>query len=240
VDVSADLGRARRRSRPVPRARRRRRRGVRAAPPGRTAMPDLSGLEPVEPSGGPPAGGSGLRCHRAIDRDGGRAARRLRLGSLPGRADRDPDHRRLERPAEGARVVRLRRRERPRPVSHPAGRSHRGRLRPARDRRRPRPLPAVRAVRAAPSRGWLARGLRSDLEPALEPAAAGGLDVGGRGRSADPARARALRRGRARADRPRAALHGGADSACLRLSGAALRQRPGRSGTCRRWDSPYG
>ena len=53
----------------------------------------------------------------------------------------------------------------------------------------------------------LARRLRCGLEPALERAAARGVDVGRCGRPADLPGSRALRRGRARRDRPRAALH---------------------------------
>ena len=53
----------------------------------------------------------------------------------------------------------------------------------------------------------LARGLGRDLQPALEPAAPARLDVRRRRRPADPARARALPRGEARPDRPRAPLH---------------------------------
>ena len=54
----------------------------------------------------------------------------------------------------------------------------------------------------------------------LEPPAAGGLDVGRRGRAADPARARAPGRDQGRAHRPRAALH-------RRAHPARLHHRPG-------------
>ena len=75
----------------------------------------------------------------------------------------------------------------------------------------------------------LERRLGRDLEPALEQAAAGELDLGRRRRAADPARPRPLRRGRPRPDRPRAPLHGREHAQCLHLSGAPLRQRPDRS-----------
>ena len=52
---------------------------------------------------------------------------------------------------------------------------------------------------------------RRDLRPALQRAAARGLDVGRRRRPADPRRARAPRRGRRRRDPPRAAHHRPAD-----------------------------
>ena len=74
------------------------------------------------------------------------------------------------------------------------------------------------------------RRLGRDLESALERAAARGLDVGGRGGAADLPRARALRRGRARHDRPRAALH--------RLADAAARTSIPRGTTRRRRDDP--
>ena len=77
------------------------------------------------------------------------------------------------------------------------------------DRDRCRLLRAVRRL-SRERRAALARGLGRGLEPALEPDAPARLDVGRRRRPADPARPRPLRRGQARADRPRAALHGAA------------------------------
>ena len=80
-----------------------------------------------------------------------------------------------KRPA--AREVRVRDRVGPWSASDSRGRSDRGRSRlgrrPPRDRRRPHPLPAVRAVRSLPrvTAAPLARRLGRDLEPALEPAA---------------------------------------------------------------------
>ena len=85
----------------------------------------------------------------------------------------------------------------PRGVHIEGGRDGR---RPPRAAARPRPLPAVRAVRAAQGRpGAWTRGLGRDVEPAHDEAAAGGLDARRRRRAADPAAARPLRRGPARA-----------------------------------------
>ena len=86
----------------------------------------------------------------------------------------------------------------------------------------------------------LARRLGGDLQPALEPAAPARLDVGRRRRPADPARARALRRGAARPDRPRAPLHRVADAARVHLPGAPLRLRASPTRTCPRWASACG
>ena len=79
--------------------------------------------------------------------------------------------------AAGVRSLRLRRRVRPRPLSDPARRARGGRprirRRPPCDRGGPLALPALRAVRRLPGgrREPLARRLRGDLEPAVEPAA---------------------------------------------------------------------
>ena len=67
------------------------------------------------------------------------------------------------------------------------------------------------------------RRLGRRLPARLARTAAGGLDLGRRGRTADPARAGALRRDRGRAHRARAALHGAADSEGVRLAGETLR-----------------
>ena len=58
-----------------------------------------------------------------------------------------------------------------------------------------------------PTASGAGRPARARSGPALEQAAPRRLDVGRRGRPADPARARALRRRRERPDRPRAPLH---------------------------------
>ena len=70
--------------------------------------------------------------------------------------------------------------------------------------------------------GWTA-GLRRGLEPPLEPPPARGLDVRRRRRAADLPRPRALGRGQAWRDRPRAPLHRAGDAARVRLSGTSLR-----------------
>ena len=102
--------------------------------------------------------------------------------------------------AEVAGHVRVRGRERQRPVPDPEERAGRGRPCPRDqgdrhvlivDRDSLQALRALRAERTGA--GW--RPVGRDLEPALERAPAGDLDVGRRRRPADPARARALGRG---------------------------------------------
>ena len=68
------------------------------------------------------------------------------------------------------------------------------------------------ALTRTPERRLACR-LGRDLEPRLEPAAARRLDLGRRGRSADPPRSRALRRRRSRPHRPCSPLHGLAHAA---------------------------
>ena len=110
------------------------------------------------------------------------------------------------------------------------------RRRPPRDRGRPLALPPLRAVRRLSARRRQALGapVGRDLRPALEPPAPARLDVGRRRRPADPAWARALRRGEARPHRPRPAIHGGAPGArtCTRraTSPRTHRSRPSRDG----------
>ena len=58
-----------------------------------------------------------------------------------------------------------------------------------------------------------------DLGSQLERDASARLDVGRRSRTADPARARPLRRGRGGRDRPRHPLHGAANGQRVRLAG---------------------
>ena len=67
--------------------------------------------------------------------------------------------------------------------------------------------------------------LRRGLEPALQPPAPGQLDERRRRRAADPARPRALRRGRLRRHPARAALHGLAHDQCAHLPGPPRRRR---------------
>ena len=141
-------------------------------------------------------------------------ARRLRLRALGRRADRHPVRDRRRRPAQGAGGASTT------PTSPTAGpiRSRRApRSRAGRgadgdrhvivvDRTRCRLYELFAAYPQAGGARWTRR-LGRDLEPALEPAAPARLDVGRRRRPADPARAGPLRRGQARRDRPRAALH---------------------------------
>ena len=108
--------------------------------------------------------------------------------------------------------------------------------RPACADRRPRPLQALRALRALPDRGRrLAGRLGRDLRPALEQAPPRRLDVRRRRRAADPAGPRALRGRGEGADRPRAPLHRPRHTPLLRLAGASLRERQDATPTCRRW-----
>ena len=87
------------------------------------------------------------------------------------------------------------------PYPIPSTGSDRGRprleRRPPRDHRRHDPLQALRAVRALPAVGRprLDGRVGRDLEPALEQAAPRHLDLGRRGRPADPAGPGPLRRG---------------------------------------------
>ena len=103
--------------------------------------------------------------------------------------------------------VRLRDRERPGPYPIPTNVKIEGGSDRARAACRPRRLQALRALRAAadPSGAWTPARARSGISTRTR--CGRGLDVGGRGRPADPPRPRALRRGRRRPDRPRAPLH---------------------------------
>ena len=177
------------------------------------------------------------RQHRS-DRSGSPG---LRIGPLRRRADRHP--------------VRGRRRSSTRrvPVSFqyasesdhgpyplPRGRPDRGRLRlerrSARDRRRPRLVHGLRAVRrlSARRRQALDGRLGRDLQPALRPPAAGRLDLGRRRRAADPARARPLRRGRRRRRSTTRCASPRLHRAPVRLPGAP-RGLDVHGRTCRRW-----
>ncbi len=127
--------------------------------------------EPLESARRRAACSQGLGGDRRRRRRRRALPRRLRLRALAGKADRHPDHRRLPaRQAKTPVTFDYADESDSRPVSDPSERPHRGRLRPARADRRPRPLPPVRAVRArAALRRWLARRLGRDLEPSLEP-----------------------------------------------------------------------
>ena len=122
------------------------------------------------------------------------------------------------------RDVRLRRRIRPRRLpdpGQPEGRRRIGRPHPAGRQGR---LPALRAVRCAAVERGVGGRQRGDLGPALECAPARRLDQRRCRRPADPARARALRRGRRRCHRACPALHGEPDAPRLHLSRPPLRQ----------------
>ena len=215
--------RARSRSRRGTRVRSRRSR-ARSPPARRPRLSRLPGLESVEPARRPAARGQRLRgdrCRRRCRRAG---SRRLRLRALAGQPDGHPDHGRSGLTGEDPGVVRLRRRERSRPVPDPRERSPRGRRRPARADRRPRSLPPVRAVRARTPRWALACRVGRDLEPPLERPATGRLDVGGRRRATHPAElARYDQVARGRIDH--ALVHRRAHATRVRISGAALRER---------------
>ena len=115
--------------------------------------------------------------------------------------------------AKVARLVRLRRRERQGPVPDPDERRDRGRPRSPTATGTRSSSTATRcklyelfALYPTAGGGW--RAGSGAIWTSARTAPPGRLDVRRRGRPADPPRARALRRGRARADRPRAALHG--------------------------------
>ena len=116
-----------------------------AAPAGRAPLHRLPEVEPVEPARRLAAGRGELGSDRQLDRSGHRPACRLRLRALGRRSDRDPDHRRRARQRQEPRLVRLRRRVRSRPVSHPSQRQDRRwpllHWRPARADRRPLVVP---------------------------------------------------------------------------------------------------
>ena len=202
----------------------------------RPALPGLPARQPLERARRRAAGGERLGRARAQHRPG---PPRCTPTSAPActRGGRSASRTRPCRAGSGACACRSTTRTSPtRPLPDPATRADRGRAqlrrRPPRDRRGPRPLPPVRAVRGLPAGGRqaLARRLGRGLEPALEPARAPRLDVGGRRRPADPARPRPLRGGAPRRDRPCAALHGPAHAARVRVPGAPLRLQLQRSG----------
>ena len=102
-----------------------------------------------------------LRPADRLDRARRAGSRRLRLRQVGRRPDRDPVRRRLARDAAPSRLVRVRRRVRPRPLPDPAARPDRGRRardgRSARDPRRQEHVPALRAVRPAPREAAVGR-----------------------------------------------------------------------------------
>ena len=118
------------------------------------------------------------------------------------------------------------------------GRQHRRsesrRGRPARARRPPGRMRALRALQRRPHRGRLPRELVGAVGSDGERDAARGLDLGRRGRPPDPAGSAALRRSGRRHDQSRAPVHRPARAARLRRAGEPL--RPVR----RRHSAPYG
>ena len=199
----------------------------------RHTVPPPAGRQPLEHAGRHPATRSGLgRLHRQHEPVDG-PSRRLRHG-VGGRAHRHPVRRRAGDAAQGPHPLhRLRRRERPGPLSRAAGCSGGGhggtlrRRRPARARAGRRHQGALRALpRLQAGRRLLERQLRSGLRPGVKRAAPRRLDLGGRGWSSHPAGPREVRRDRGggRAG-PRAALHRGRHAARLCLPCDALRQR---------------
>ena len=202
----------------------------RRAPALRPTLPGLPGNEPVEPAGRQAAGRRELGADHRVDRPRPATARRLRLGPLGRRPDRHPVHRRRRRPdAEVARRFDYADESRQGPVPDPEERrtSRAAAARTAtgtRSSSTATPASSTSSTRSTRSGRRLEGRLGRDLEPALERAAPGRLDVGGRRRAADLPGPRALRRGRARRDRPCAALHGLADAQGVRLPGAPLRE----------------
>ena len=188
------------------------------------------------------AGREGLGDADPLDRPRLARARRLRLGPLRRPADRHPVRRRLgQHDAEGEAAASTT------PTSPTRARTRSRRTSPIEGDPNPGDgdrhalivdrdtctLYELYALQRTGS-GWAA-GSGAIWSLALEQAPAGRLDVGRRGRPADPPRPRALRRGRRRRDRPRAPLHRARDAARLHLPGAPLRERLDRSRRCRRW-----
>ena len=133
----------------------------------------------------PPAVGRLASDHRGDQGPQGR----LRVGHLGRRTDRHPVHPGRRRPAEGPRVVRLPRRERPGALPDPRRCAGRARLGPPRDRRRRVDVSPLRDLRLDSSaRRVLDRGVRRDLGPALERPAPRGVDLRGCRRTPDPGR----------------------------------------------------
>ena len=163
----------------------------------------------------------------ALDRRERAPARGLRLGALGRQPDRHPGHRRRRARRRARRSPSTTRtRATPGPYPIPANvKIEGGGDAPRHPRRRATPASSTSSTRsrAPPSGGWHA-GSGAIWSLALEPAATRRLDVGRRGRAADPPRPRALRRGRSRPDRPRAPVHRLAHAARVRLAGAALRE----------------
>ena len=154
----------------------------------------------------------------------------------------DPLHDRRREPAQGSGELLLPAGVRSRAISDSAERARRARCRPARDRARPRSLPALRAVQGAAARGRqaLASGRGRDLEPALEPPPAARLHVGGRGRPADPARAsRATTRSRPARSTMRSASRPSSRATPTSIPPATATGAP-KAASCPRWGRASG
>ncbi|CAA9499273.1 MAG: outermembrane protein, partial [uncultured Solirubrobacteraceae bacterium] len=186
-------------------------------------VPDVPGDEPLEPAGRPPARPPAVGGDRQQHRRRRHHAPGLRLGPLRGAPDRHPLRRRAAHAGALERALRVRRRVRSRPVPDPREPAGRGRLGPPHPHGRARHLPAVRALCGrAPGRGMVRR-QRGDLQPALEPDAPPRLDERRRSRPPDPPGPRPLRRGSARNDSARPAVHRATQPARVHLPGEALR-----------------
>ncbi|CAA9536968.1 MAG: outermembrane protein, partial [uncultured Solirubrobacteraceae bacterium] len=193
--------------------------GRRREPSGRRRLPGLPELERLEPRRLARAGRPPLRGLRPLDRarlPAPRLRRRRRV--------RHPVPRRPARPAARPDPLHgLRGRVRSRPVPRPARRARRGRLGPSRDRPAPGHLRPLRALRRRAHERRVERGVGRPVGPALQPAPPRGLDLRGRRRPPDPPGPRPLRRGGARRDRARAAIHRPPLAGRLRLPGDPLR-----------------
>ena len=198
------------------------RRGQAADRPGCTVLPDLPDRQRLEhpdrrAQGRRELGHDDLR-HRPRPRPahGLRLVRGLRH-PVPGR-DREPRRARRSRsttPSESDQVG----------YPIPASPKIEGGLGPPHPHGRQGRLPAVRAVRGPQVGRPLVCRQRRDLGPALQHAPPRRLDQRRRGRPADPARARPLRRGRGRRHPARPAVHDQPDAQGLHLPGAPPRER---------------
>ena len=177
-----------------------------AEPPTLAGLSRLPRRQCVEPARGRAAGRAQQRGADPLHRPRRRLPRRLRLGPVGRRADRDPVHRRRRRASRACRSASTT------PTSPTAARTRSRRTRRSRAAATPtatatcssstrRPASSTSCSTRTPSTPavrWHA-GQRRDMGPALQPAAAAGLDLRRRRRPADPPRPRALRRGGARA-----------------------------------------
>ena len=147
----------------------------------------------------------------AVDRRRRRSAPRLRLGALRRAADRHPVRRRVEETATLEGLVRLRRRVRSGPISGARDGAHRGRAAVDGDRHAllldKDGCKLYELFALYPKGGGWHAGSGAVWNLRSNAPAPGRLDIGGCGGPTDLPGARAVRRGRARHDRPRASLH---------------------------------